>query len=197
MQSRVEPGWVRAQLPASPPEQPEAFAAVLADLDRVVVPGVTHWQHPGLARLLPDGRLGPVGAGRPRVVRAGRAGDALVDVPACTELETHVLDWMAELLGLPERFRSDGDGRRRDRGVGLRGDPVRAAGRPLAARPGDGPFDHLRAYTSTQAHSSIEKAVRIAGLRPDQLRLVDVDDALRRAARRARAPRWPRTGPPG
>jgi len=97
--------------------------------------------------------------------------------PACTEVETHMLDWMAELLALPARFRSDGDG------GGVIEDS--ASGATLCAlvaarfrAAADGPFDRLRAYTSIQAHSSVEKAVRIAGLRPDQLCLVEVDDAF-------------------
>jgi aromatic-L-amino-acid decarboxylase len=84
---------------------------------------------------------------------------------------------MAELLGLPSRFRSDGDGG----GVIEESASGATLCALLAARwraAGDGPFTHLRAYTSTQAHSSIEKAVRIAGLAPEQLRLVDVDDEL-------------------
>jgi aromatic-L-amino-acid decarboxylase len=94
--------------------------------------------------------------------------------PACTELEAHVLDWMAELLDLPERFRSTGDGG----GVIEESASGATLCALLAARwraAGDGPFDRLRCYASTQAHSSVEKAVRIAGLRPEQLRLVDVD----------------------
>ena len=80
VQSEVEPGRVRAQLPPSPPEQPEPFEAVLDDLDRFVLPGLTHWQHPGFYALLPGGRVGAVGPRRPRVRRARRAGDALGDV---------------------------------------------------------------------------------------------------------------------
>ena len=106
-----------------------------------------------------------------------------------------VLDWMAELLGLPERFRSDGAGG----GVIEESASGATLCALLAARwraAGDGPFDHLRAYTSTQAHSSVEKAVRIAGLRPEQLRHDRGRRRLRAAAGRAGAPRWPRTAPP-
>src|SRR3546814_8019918 len=89
---------------------------------------------------------------------------------------------MAELCGVPGRFRSRGDG-----GGVIEGS---ASGATLCAllgarwrAAGDGPFDRLRAYTSSQAHSSIEKAVRIAGLRPDQLRVIDVDAADDHAVR--------------
>lgn len=172
----VEPGWVRAQLPASPPGEPEDFGAVLADLDRVVTPALSHWQHPGWFAYFPTGASGPSVLADLVSSALGVQGMLWSTSPAVTELETHVLDWMAELLGLPARFRSDGAG------GGVIEDSASSATlcALLAARwrsAGDGPFDRLRAYTSTQAHSSIEKAVRVAGLHPDQLRLVDVDEA--------------------
>lgn len=177
VRSGVEPGWVRSQLPSAAPDAPEDFAAILADLDRVVVPGLTHWQHPGFHAYFPTGASGPSVLADLVSSGLGVQGMLWSTSPACTELETHVLDWMAELLGLPERFRSDRDG------GGVIEDSASGATlcALLAARwraAGDGPFTHLRAYASTEAHSSIEKAVRIAGLHPDQLRLVDVDGAF-------------------
>lgn len=179
--SSVEPGWVRAQLPPSPPEEAEPFADVLADLDRVVLPGVTHWQHPGWFAYFPTGASGPSVLADLVSSGLGIQGMLWSTSPACTELETHVLDWMAELLGLPQRFRSGGEG------GGVIQDSASGATlcALLAARwraAGDGPFDRLRLYASSQAHSSIEKAVRIAGLHPSQLRTIAVDDAF--AARR-------------
>jgi aromatic-L-amino-acid decarboxylase len=173
--SDVEPGWVRAQLPASPPEEAEDFRAVLADLDRVVTPALSHWQHPGWFAYFPTGASGPSVLADLVSSGLGVQGMLWSTSPAATELETHVLDWMAELLGLPERFRSD------RAGGGVIEDSASSATlcALLAARwraAGDGPFDRLRVYASTQAHSSIEKAVRVAGLHPDQLRLVEVDD---------------------
>jgi aromatic-L-amino-acid/L-tryptophan decarboxylase len=183
VQSAVAPGWVREQLPSSPPAIPEPFADVLADLDRVVLPGVTHWQHPGWHAYFPTGASGPSVLGDLVSSGLGVQGMLWSTSPACTELETVVLDWMAELLGLPERFRSTGSGG----GVIEESASGATLCALLAARwraAGDGPFDRLRAYTSTQAHSSVEKAVRIAGLRPDQLRMIEVDDtyALRAEA---------------
>ncbi len=175
--SGVAPGWVRDQLPPSPPEAPEDFAAVLADLDRVVLPGLTQWQHPRFFGYFPTGASGPSVLADLVSSGLGVQGMLWSTSPACTEVETHMLDWMAELLGLPDRFRSHGDG------GGVIEDSASGATlcALLAARfraAGDGPFDRLRAYTSSQAHSSVEKAVRIAGLRPDQLRLIEVDGAF-------------------
>ncbi len=83
---------------------------MLADLDRVVVPGTTHWQHPGFHAYFPANTSGPgiladiVSSG------LGTQGMLWQTGPACTEVETHVLDWVVDLLALPERFRSGGDG---------------------------------------------------------------------------------------
>ena len=176
VQSQVEPGWVRARLPAAPPSSPEPFEEILADLDEVVLPGITHWQHPGWHAYFPTGASGPSVLADLVSSGLGVQGMLWSTSPACTELETHVLDWMAELLDLPASFRSDGAGG----GVIEESASGATLCALLAARwrtAGDGPFDQLRAYTSTQAHSSVEKAVRIAGLRPEQLRLIDVDDA--------------------
>jgi aromatic-L-amino-acid decarboxylase len=174
VRSPVEPGWVRAQLPSHPPDDGEPWDAIVADLDRVVVPGVTHWQSPNFFGYFPANASGPAILGDLVSSGLGVQGMLWATSPACTELETHVLDWMVELLGLPDRFRSGGHG------GGVIQDSASSANlcAVLAARDvhaGRTPIQRLRAYTSTQAHSSVEKAVRVAGLHPDQLRLVDVD----------------------
>jgi aromatic-L-amino-acid/L-tryptophan decarboxylase len=175
VRAEVEPGWVRSQLPGRAPEQPEPFEDVLADLDRVVVPGTPGWQHPGWFAYFPANTSGPSILGDLVSAGLGTQGMLWSTGPALTEVEAHVLDWLVDLLGLPTVFRSDGPG------GGVIQDSASSATlcALLAARfraAGDGPFDRLRAYTSTQAHSSVEKAVRIAGLRPEQLVTVDVDE---------------------
>jgi aromatic-L-amino-acid decarboxylase len=170
----VEPGWVRTQLPPHPPEHGEPWDEIVADLDRVVVPALTHWQSPNFFGYFPANASGPAVLGDLVSSGLGVQGMLWATSPACTELETHVLDWLAELLGLPARFRSDGPG------GGVIQDSASSANlcAVLAARdqqPTTTSRERLRAYTSTQAHSSIEKAIRVAGLRHDQLRLIDVD----------------------
>ena len=176
VRSTVEPGWVRAQLPAHPPEEPEAWPAILADLERVVLPGVTHWQSPGFFAYFPANSSGPSILGDIVASGLGVQGMLWATSPACTELETHVLDWLIELLDLPERFLSTGDGG----GVIQHSASDATLCAILAARDRAGVDDlsRLRAYTSTQAHSSVEKGIRIAGLRADQLRLVEVDESF-------------------
>jgi aromatic-L-amino-acid/L-tryptophan decarboxylase len=182
VQSSVKPGWVRAQLPPQAPEQPEQLDAVLADLDRVIVPGLTHWQHPGFFAYFPASASGPSILGELLSAGLGVQGMLWATSPACTELETHVLDWLRDLLGLPDRFASTGTGG----GVildsassGLLTVVVaarqRAAGRD--AREGDASHSHqLVAYTSAGAHSSVEKGLRIAGISRQWLRKITTND---------------------
>lgn len=171
----VEPGEVRSWLPPHPPEHPEPFAEVLADLDRVIVPGTTHWQHPGFHAYFPANTSGP--GVLADIVSAGLGTQGMLwqTGPALTEVETHVLDWVVELLGLPERFLSTGDG------GGVIQDSASSATlcALLVARErslvAGADLDQLVVYASTQAHSSLEKGARVAGLHPDRVRLVDVD----------------------
>jgi aromatic-L-amino-acid decarboxylase len=176
VRSTVEPGAVRASLPPSPPEHPEPFEAVLADVDRLIVPGITHWQSPNFFAFFPANSSGPSVLGELLSAGLGVQGMLWATSPACTELETLVLDWLVELLDLPARFRSDGPG-----GGVIQGSASEASLCALLAareRAGGAPaIGALVAYASEHAHSSIEKGARIAGLRPDQLRLVPVDGA--------------------
>ena len=174
--SPVEPGDVRAALPAHPPQQGEPFTDVLADVDRVVLPGITHWQSPNWFAYFPANTSGPSILGELLSAGLGVQGMLWSTSPACTELETHVLDWMLELLGLPDRFRSDGEG------GGVIEDSASSAVlcALLAARhravEGGATLGDLVAYASSHTHSALEKAARIAGLTADQVKLVDVDD---------------------
>jgi aromatic-L-amino-acid decarboxylase len=175
--SQVAPGDVRAQLPAHPPEHPEPFDQVLADLDEIILPGITHWQSPSFFAYFPANASGPSILGDLVSSGLGVQGMLWSTSPACTELETHMLDWMVELLDLPDRFLSTGPGGGviQDSASGATLCALLAA-RVRAGTIGGSDLDPLRAYTSTQAHSSLQKAVRIAGLRGDQLRLIDTDD---------------------
>jgi aromatic-L-amino-acid/L-tryptophan decarboxylase len=174
----VAPGDVRSWLPPGPPERPEPFADVLADLDRVVVPGTTHWQHPGFHAYFPANTSGP--AILADIVSSGLGTQGMLwqTGPACTEVETHVLDWVVDLLDLPDGFRSTGPG------GGVIQDSASSAtlcallaARERAVRAG-ADLDRLVVYASTQAHSSLEKGARVAGLGSDHVRLIDVDDAF-------------------
>jgi aromatic-L-amino-acid/L-tryptophan decarboxylase len=196
VRSQVSPGEVRASLPPSAPEQGEPFSAVLADLDRVVLPGVTHWQHPGFFGYFPANTSGPSVLGDLVSAGLGVQGMSWVTSPAATELEQHVMDWLADLLGLPASFRSDGTGGGvvQDSSSGANLVALLAAlhrsSTGATLRHGVDP-DRATVYVSSETHSSMEKAVRIAGLGTDAVRIVEVDGdlAMRPAALAARLER--------
>jgi aromatic-L-amino-acid decarboxylase len=171
----VMPGAVRAQLPPGPPDDGERFDGMLADVDRIVVPALMHWQSPNFFGYFPANGSGPAILGELLSAGLGVQGMLWATSPAATELETHVLDWVVDLLALPDRFRSSGAG-----GGVIQDSASSAALCALLAareRAGDVARDTITGYVSTETHSSVEKGWRVAGLRPDLLRKVPVDAA--------------------
>jgi aromatic-L-amino-acid/L-tryptophan decarboxylase len=180
--SRVAPGEIRAGLPAHPPETGEGFDAVLADLDKLVLPGITHWQHPAFFAYFPSDATGPAILADLLSAGLGVQGMLWSTSPAVTEVEQHMLDWLAELLDLGPRFRSAGAG------GGVIQDTAsvsiltallaalhRASG-GATATDGVG-AGRYAVYTSAEAHSAVLKATRMTGLGDAMLRTVEVDDA--------------------
>jgi aromatic-L-amino-acid decarboxylase len=176
--SQAKAGEIRSRLPDRPPQQGEPFTAILRDLDEIIMPGITHWQSPNFFAYFPSNNSGPSILGELLAAGLGVQGMLWSTSPACTELETHVLDWLVDALGLPERFLSTAAG------GGVIQDSASSAAlcAILAAREraplGTGKMTaprELVAYASTQAHSSIEKGLRIAGLGSDHFRRIDVD----------------------
>jgi aromatic-L-amino-acid decarboxylase len=179
--SRAAPGEIAGRLPDAPPDRPEPMADVLADLDDVILPGITHWNHPAFHAYFAITGSGP-GILAEAVTAALNVNAMLWRTsPAATELEEVVLDWLRQLLGLD---------------AGLRGVIVDTASvatmtalaaareradldirqRGMAGRT-DLPL--LRVYTSTHAHSSVEKAAITLGLGRDGVRSVPVDGDFR------------------
>jgi len=180
--SQVEPGEVRAALPPHPPEHGEPWSEIAADIDRVIMPGITHWQSPNFFAYFAANSSAPGVLGELLSAGLGVQGMLWATSPACTELETHVLDWLVELLDLPAEFASDSEG------GGVIQDTASSAtlAAMLTAReraPGwrsnaEGAGGQLVAYASNQAHSSVEKAAMVAGIGRENVRLIDVDGAL-------------------
>jgi len=178
--SQARPGQVRAALPPSPPQTGEPFEAMLRDVDKLIVPAITHWQSPNFYGYFPCNASFPSILGDLLSSGLGVQGMLWATSPACTELETHVLDWVAQMLALPKAFFSSSTG------GGVIQDTASSsslcallAGRERATHymsNKKGCDGRLVAYTSSQAHSSIEKAVRIAGLGDSNLRLIEVDE---------------------
>ncbi|MHC4216913.1 MAG: pyridoxal-dependent decarboxylase [Planctomycetota bacterium] len=180
--SRVEPGEIRARLPASAPQRGEPFADMLRDLEQVILPGVTHWQSPNFFAFFPANASGPSILGEMLSAGLGVQGMMWATSPACTELETHVLDWLVDMMGLPPHFKST------TAGGGVIQDTASSATlcALLAARERATEYESnqtgvrrgLVAYASSQVHSSVEKAVMIAGLGRESLRLIECDERL-------------------
>ena len=181
--SSVAPGDVRSQLPLHPPTEPEPFEQVMADIERVVVPGLTQWQHPGFFAYFPSNTSFPSILGELLSAGLGVQGMSWVTSPACTEVETLMLDWMQELLDLPAAFRSTSDtGGGVIQGTASEATLVAILSARWRATAGsvnhDGDTTKLVAYATSQAHSSIEKGLRIAGVGTDRIRIVPHDEAF-------------------
>jgi len=177
--SKVEPGEIRSRLPETAPEHGEPFEQVMADVDRIIMPGVTHWQSPNFFAFFPCNASGPAILGDLLSAGLGVQGMMWVTSPACTELETHMMDWLVGMLELPEKFLSSSAGggviqdtassatlcallAARERATGFRTNES-GVGKPLVV------------YASDQAHSSVEKSVKIAGIGRENLRLIETD----------------------
>ena len=176
----AQPGDVRAKLPGSAPEDPEAFDAVLADLDRVVVPGLTHWQHPGWFAYFPAQSSPPAILGELAAAGLGVQGMLWSTSPAATEIESHVLDWLVDLLGVPQEWKTtDAGGGVLQSGASASTHTALVVAREQCLlRSGAGPRDMV-AYTSSHAHSSVEKGARMAGFGHIRLLATDREFAAR------------------
>jgi aromatic-L-amino-acid decarboxylase len=189
--AQVRPGQVLERLPAAPPEEPEPFEAVWEDFQRVILPGVTHWNHPAFFAYFAITGSAPGVLGE--LVSAALNVNAMLwrTCPAATELEQVVLDWLRQMLGLPPQFGVLMDtasvatlcavaAARESLELGIRT-------RGMAGRPD---LPRLRLYTSEQAHSSVEKAAIVLGFGQEGVRKIPTDaeyrmrpDALEEALR--------------
>jgi aromatic-L-amino-acid decarboxylase len=180
--SQVSPGDVARQLPGAAPDRPEDFGTLLDDLDRVVVPGLTHWQHPRYFAYFPANSSPAAILGDLLSSGLGAQGMIWATSPAMTEVEQVVLDWLAGALGLPDDFRSDGAG-----GGVIQDTASTATFTALLAALHRASGGRVResglggeewvVYGSTQAHSSLLKAAMMAGLGERAVRQVPVDAA--------------------
>ncbi|MFW6191883.1 MAG: pyridoxal phosphate-dependent decarboxylase family protein [Gemmatimonadota bacterium] len=179
--SRVRPGEIAGRLPEAPPEDGEAFERILEDMDEVVVPGLTHWNHPGFLAYFASSSSAP--GVLAEYIAAALSQNAMLwrTSPAGTELEERMVDWVRRFVGLPDAFR------------GVLQDTASASSFTalLAAREavglevrtrgltGRAEAPPLTVYVSEQAHSSLEKAAIAAGIGTDNVRRIPVDDRYR------------------
>ena len=176
--SQVEPGDIRSKLPEKAPNTGRAHDEILNDMN-ILMPGITHWQSPNFHAFFPCATSGPAILGDLISTGLGVNGMSWATSPACTELETHILDWLVDMMDLPVKFKSN------SKGGGVIQDTASSASLValLCSREEasngrtneNGSNGEFIAYTSSQAHSSIEKAVKIAGIGKNNMRMVDVD----------------------
>jgi aromatic-L-amino-acid decarboxylase len=178
---RVEPGDIRAALPASAPERGEPMERVLAELDSIIMPGIVHWGHPAFLGYFGSTSNGPALLGEMIAAALNVSAMTWRTSPAATELEGVVLAWIREMIGLPEAF------------TGIVYDTASvalmhalAAAREVAGRDvrrrgiaGRGDLGAFRVYTSDQAHSSVEKAAIVLGLGEENVVRVPSDEGFR------------------
>src|SRR5215510_7038897 len=179
--ARVKPGEIAAVLPDHAPEEAEPFEAIMVDFERILVPGLTHWNHPGFLAYFPI--TGSAPGALAEFLSAALNQQAMIwrTSPAATELETVALGWLRRLIGLPDDFEgviydtasiASLHALTSARHAAI--DDVRDRG--LAGRTD---LPRLRVYASEQAHSSIDKAVITIGLGRESLRKIPVDAAFR------------------
>ncbi len=178
VRSQVKPGEIAARLDAAPPEVGESIDTIFADFKSILLPGVTHWQHPSFFAYFPANSSPPSVLAEMLTATLGAQCMLWQTSPAATELETRVLDWLRQMIGLPEGF------------TGVIQDSASSAilCAILTAREqvtgwrvneeGVGAGARLTLYCSSEAHSATEKDAKIAGLGMKNLRKIPVDDAF-------------------
>ena len=179
VRANVQPGDIYGALPVSPPELPEPMDAIFADFESVIVPGMTHWQHPRFFAYFPA-NAAPASVIAEHLVNAMAAQCMLWQTsPAATELETRVLDWLRQAVGLPEGFAGviqDSASSAtlaavlvmRERALEWQGNSKGLSGQR-----------RLRVYCSGQAHTSIDRAIWVSGIGADNLVRIPVQGGLR------------------
>jgi aromatic-L-amino-acid decarboxylase len=179
--SRSRPGEIRAQLPAAPPDRPESMATILSDFENIIVPGMTHWNHPGFFSYFGITGSGPGILGELLIAALNVNGMLWRTSPAATELEEVTLDWLRQMMGLPAHFQ----------GIITDTASISSMLAIAAAREalnldvrrqgmaGRADLPRLRMYISDQTHSSVEKGAITLGIGQEGVRKIATDDTFR------------------
>ncbi len=179
--SRSEPGDIKAQLPTNPPTHPEAMSDIMRDFDAIIMPGITHWNHPAFFAYFGITGSAPGVLAEFLTAALNVNGMLWKTSPAATELEEVTLDWLRQMIGLPDDFK----------GVIMDTASMSSMTAIAAARErlgldirrrgmaGRSDLPRLIVYTSAQAHSSIEKGAIVLGIGQENVRKIPVDDNFR------------------
>ena len=178
VRAQVEPGEVAARLPTAPPAAAEAVEAIMDDLTRIIMPGMTHWQHPSFFAYFPANASPP--SVLAEMLTATMAPICMLwqTSPAATELETRVMAWLRQMFGLPEGFAGVIQDTASTATLCTLLTAREAASAYAINRRGFEGEDRFTVYCSSEAHSSVEKGVKIAGLGSASLRHIAVDEAF-------------------
>ncbi|UCE07327.1 MAG: amino acid decarboxylase [bacterium] len=179
--AQTKPGEIKSQLPKSPPQKPESYDQILSDFDQIIIPGITHWNHPRFFAYF------SITGSYPGIIGELLSSTLNVNAmlwktsPSATELEEVVLDWLRQMLGLPEDF----DAVINDT-ASVGSLCAMAAAREYAdldirkqGLTGRTDLPQLRMYTSDQAHSSIEKAAIVLGIGQENIRKISTNEIYR------------------
>lgn len=172
--SRAAPGEIAARLPRSAPASGEEMERIVDDFEARILPGITHWQHPSWFAYFPANASPPSILAELLTAGLGAQCMSWHTSPAATELEEVTMEWLARMIGLPDTF----TGVIQDTASTATLTAVICARERALEAPRENPVrvEDLVVYSSGEAHSSVEKAVRIAGLSPEALRSVPTDD---------------------
>jgi len=174
----VRPGEIKNRLPAAPPEQGEPFEKIFSDFQSIILPGMTHWQHPSFFAYFPANTSPPSILAEMLTAALGAQCMSWATSPAATELEERMMRWLSAMIGLPPSF------------TGVIQDTASTATlcSVLTAREarsrftvntrGYPSYTRFTAYCSKEAHSSVEKAIKIAGIGKEYLRKIEVDETF-------------------
>lgn len=175
--ARVEPGEIRAQLPDAPPESPESFATIFQDLEQIIVPGLSHWQHPHFYGYFPANATLASVLGDYLSTGLGVLGLSWQASPALSELEEVVTDWMRQMVGLSSNWSGViQDTASTSTLVALLCARERTSNYSLARGGLQAESSPLVVYTSSQSHSSVEKAALLAGFGRANVRAIPIDE---------------------
>ncbi|KAI4319509.1 hypothetical protein MLD38_033097 [Melastoma candidum] len=175
--SQVQPGYLRELVPDSAPHLPESLEQVLQDVKEKILPGVTHWQSPNYFAYYPSNSSIAGFMGEMLSAGLNIVGFSWITSPAATELEMIVMDWLGRLLNLPDDFLSKGQGGGVIQGTASEAILVvlLAARDKVQTKMGKRTLEKLVVYTSDQTHSALKKACQIAGIFPENFRVIETD----------------------
>ncbi|XP_074594117.1 aromatic-L-amino-acid decarboxylase [Brevipalpus obovatus] len=189
----VQPFYLQEMVPESAPDEPEPWDTIFGDIERVILPGMTHWHSPRFNAYFPTANSYPAILADMLSAALGCIGFTWVASPACTELEMRMMDWLGRMLNLPEEFLFSSNGHgggviqgtaseatlvtllaARNKTLSIQ-DGFSSTGIPSASVDKSGLLEKLVAYCSSQAHSSVERAGLLGAVR---FRLLETDDSL-------------------